>query len=88
MPLRDTVCRCMHISSKSSENFSIEDYFIVADKVLFQSFKQNPCKMEMSSWHIFDFPENKDTSVFPWMQRNTSSYLQSITLCYSSIIAL
>lgn len=75
MPLRDTVCRCMHISSKSSENFSIEDYFIVADKVFFQSFKQNPCKMEMNSWHIFNFPQTKDTSVFPWMQRNTSTYI-------------
>lgn len=51
MPLRDTVCRCMHISSKSFENFSIQDYFIVADKVFFQCFKQN-----LAKWKLIDGP--------------------------------
>lgn len=75
----------MHVSSKSFENFSTEDYFIVADKVFFQSFKENPFKMEMNSWHIFNFPETEDTSVFPWRQTNTSTNLCSITFCYDSI---
>lgn len=53
---------------------------------IFPIFQAKPCKMEMNWWHIFNFPETKDTSDFPWMERNTSTYLCSITFCCNCYI--